>query len=260
MAANWYYTKNRQQMGPVSLEELQRMAGQGLLSPRDLVWQEGMADWARAGSQGLFPEVIALDASPTQEPITLFPVEEPNDYRPRRGAPRRDDDVDVEEDYRPRRRRRASRNEGGMPVGVKVGLIVGGLVLFLFVAGIGLFLILRPALNEIRIGMGNFNNILQPNDRRDPVMGGPSKVYKVHLVQGRTYVIDLKSGQFDAFLRLENSTFLQVALDDDSGGNLNARIVYRCPKTDDYRIIATGLPGARGNCQGPYSLSIRENP
>jgi hypothetical protein len=258
MAANWYYTKNRQQMGPVTLEELQRLAGQGLLSPRDLVWQEGMADWTRAGNQGLFPEVMALEASPTQEPITLVPVEEAEDYHPR-GRTFRGDDYEDEE-YRPRRRRRASRNQGGMPVGLKVGLIVGGLVLFLFGAGIGLFLILRPAANEIAIGMGNFNDFLRPNDQRDPVMGGPSKVYKVHLVQGRTYVIDLKSGQFDAFLRLENSAFQEVAQDDDGGGNLNARIVYRCPNTDDYRIIATGLPGAQGNCRGPYSLSIRENP
>ena len=49
MAAEWYYTTNKQQMGPVSWDELRQLATQGLLKPNDLVWTEGMG-WNRGGS------------------------------------------------------------------------------------------------------------------------------------------------------------------------------------------------------------------
>ena len=38
--ADWYYTTNKQQMGPVSRDELSQLANQGLLKPTDLVWQD----------------------------------------------------------------------------------------------------------------------------------------------------------------------------------------------------------------------------
>jgi uncharacterized RDD family membrane protein YckC len=41
----WYYAKNDQQVGPVSRDELERRAGQGMVSPEDLVWTDGLADW-----------------------------------------------------------------------------------------------------------------------------------------------------------------------------------------------------------------------
>jgi len=47
----------------------------------------------------------------------------------------------------------------------------------------------------------------------------------------------------------------QLAEDDDSGGGLNARIIFRCPQTDNYRVIATSLGGG----QGAYNMSVREN-
>jgi hypothetical protein len=75
------------------------------------------------------------------------------------------------------------------------------------------------------------------------------------MIVNRTYVIDLHSGQFDSFLRLEDSAFRQLAQDDDSGGGLDARIIFRCPRTDNYRIIATSL----GQGQGAYTLTNREN-
>lgn len=41
----WYYSKNRQQNGPVPLEDLVRLVGTGTVAPTDLVWREGMTDW-----------------------------------------------------------------------------------------------------------------------------------------------------------------------------------------------------------------------
>ena len=52
----WFYTRNGQQTGPVSLSELQGLARNGELNPRlDLVWCQGMADWMPGGEvEGLF--------------------------------------------------------------------------------------------------------------------------------------------------------------------------------------------------------------
>jgi hypothetical protein len=58
MASEWHYTLNGQPAGvPVSSSQLRQLAASGQLQPTDLVWQEGMANWAQASSiKGLFPE------------------------------------------------------------------------------------------------------------------------------------------------------------------------------------------------------------
>lgn len=84
-----------------------------------------------------------------------------------------------------------------------------------------------------------------------PHKPGTTRYYDTH---GKRYTIDLVSRDFDAYLRLEDSTGKQLAEDDDSGGNLNARIVFQAPKDDTYWIIATTFLGGTGN----YTLSIRE--
>ena len=50
MATQWYYAQQGQQRGPVSKRQLQRMAASGELQPDDLIWHEGLADWAPASS------------------------------------------------------------------------------------------------------------------------------------------------------------------------------------------------------------------
>jgi hypothetical protein len=51
---DWYYAKNNQQLGPVQFGELQAMAVQGQLTPGDLIWTEGMAQWQAASQvQGI---------------------------------------------------------------------------------------------------------------------------------------------------------------------------------------------------------------
>lgn len=44
----WYYSKNRQQQGPISEEQLRQLAATGQLQPSDLVWKHGMDQWAEA--------------------------------------------------------------------------------------------------------------------------------------------------------------------------------------------------------------------
>src|SRR5262249_27796589 len=95
---------------------------------------------------------------------------------------------------------------------------------------------------------------LTQSDFRDRSRGFSCKVYQVKMFAGRTYTIDLASHEFDAFMRLEDSTGWELAKDDDSGGNLNARIKFRPTEDNEYRIIATTLDGRIGR----FSLSIRE--
>ena len=48
--AVWYYARNNQQVGPLSLEQLQAMVRSGDLRAADRVWGEGMPDWAVVGA------------------------------------------------------------------------------------------------------------------------------------------------------------------------------------------------------------------
>lgn len=51
----WYYTEFDQQHGPVTTADLKQLASSGRLKQSDLVWTDGMSDWAEAGLvRGLF--------------------------------------------------------------------------------------------------------------------------------------------------------------------------------------------------------------
>jgi hypothetical protein len=80
------------------------------------------------------------------------------------------------------------------------------------------------------------------------------KSYTFKMTAGRTYKIDMVSKDLDSFLRVENAKGEEVASDDDSGGNLNARIIYRAPKTEDFQIIATSLAGG----EGKFNLTVKD--
>lgn len=57
----WYYADdNNQQLGPVTEDELTRLAGAGTVDDQTLVWRDGMPDWApyghvRAAGSGALP-------------------------------------------------------------------------------------------------------------------------------------------------------------------------------------------------------------
>ena len=96
--------------------------------------------------------------------------------------------------------------------------------------------------------------VLTPGDPLDRVRQQHFHVVHTYRMKaGQTYTIDLTSG-WDNFLRLENAQGQQLAQDDDSGGNLNARISFRAPQDGWYRIIVTTYaPGASGS----YTLTVR---
>jgi hypothetical protein len=94
---------------------------------------------------------------------------------------------------------------------------------------------------------------LSADDPKDKVITrSPHKVHEHKLKAGSTYIIDLKSNQFDSYLRLEDSAGTRLAEDDDGGGFPNARIVHKAAKDDTYRIIVTSYDGKGG----AYTLSV----
>jgi hypothetical protein len=95
---------------------------------------------------------------------------------------------------------------------------------------------------------------LTTKDVRDRNRNGSyAKIYPIKLEAGKTYQIDMKSRELDSYLRLEDPSGKQVAKDDDSGGNLDARIVYKAEKDGEYKIIATTFaPGLTGK----YTLTV----
>ena len=71
MSQQWFYSKNGQQQGPVSPEQLKQLAAAGKLQPTDLVWKEGMSQWVAASSiKGLFtaPSIPTPPALPPPIP------------------------------------------------------------------------------------------------------------------------------------------------------------------------------------------------
>jgi hypothetical protein len=94
---------------------------------------------------------------------------------------------------------------------------------------------------------------LVAKDPADKVRQVPCKIHAVRLEKDKTYQIDMVGHGIDAYLRLEDSAGKQLAEDDDSGGNLNARIRFAPTKTDLYLVIATTCGGG----EGPYTLTVR---
>jgi CHAT domain-containing protein/tetratricopeptide (TPR) repeat protein len=98
---------------------------------------------------------------------------------------------------------------------------------------------------------------LTRDDPVDPVLKkGFHRVYPVKLAADAYYQIDLVSKDFDAYLRLEDAEGRRLAEDDDSGGDLNARLLYKPDKTDSFRIIVTTYDAAK---TGKFLLTVTKS-
>ena len=104
--------------------------------------------------------------------------------------------------------------------------------------------------DELAINDELINADLKDKVRKDSLC----KTYTYKMTAGKTYLIDMKSRDFDSFLRLEDPDGTQVAEDDDSGGKLDARIVYRAAKTGEYTVCATSVRESMGK----FTLTVKE--
>ncbi|MEX0866077.1 MAG: GYF domain-containing protein [Pirellulales bacterium] len=60
----WFYGKDGKELGPASSDQLRQLAQRGELAADDLVWSEGMSDWAEARRVKLLTGLFPPEASP----------------------------------------------------------------------------------------------------------------------------------------------------------------------------------------------------
>jgi hypothetical protein len=113
---------------------------------------------------------------------------------------------------------------------------------------------LPPGVHVVGPGGLTLDSALDNNDPMDKIRKQLCKTFEVKMLAGKTYTIDMISQQIDSYLRLEDPTGRQLAQDDDSGGNLNARIVFRPQQDGAYRVISTTFDRAVGS----FTLKVRE--
>jgi hypothetical protein len=85
------------------------------------------------------------------------------------------------------------------------------------------------------------------------VQNSPAEIHKVSMSPGKTYVIDLESTNFDAYLRILDANGKELAKDDDSGDDRNSRLRFTPPKDGEYQVVASVF----GAGSGSYVLKIQ---
>jgi hypothetical protein len=85
--------------------------------------------------------------------------------------------------------------------------------------------------------------------------GAFMKVHEVKLSADVEYAIELNSTAFNTYLYVEDAAGKKLAEDNDSGTDLNARVVFRPPSDGTYRILATSF---QPNGLGDYTLLVRK--
>jgi len=104
-------------------------------------------------------------------------------------------------------------------------------------------------LKQVRAGIteAQFQGTLTAKERE--------RSYELNLEPGKTYVIDLHSAAFDAYLKLVGANGKVLAENDDiAPGNQDARLIFTPLAAGKFRIVATSFEG-RGI--GRYVLTIR---
>ncbi len=96
----------------------------------------------------------------------------------------------------------------------------------------------------------------------DPVLNsyGPFKVYSFEAREGERLTVTLRSGAFDAYLRLARQVggiTDEIESDDDTGGDTDARIRFTVPVAGTYLLVAQSLD-AGGT--GSFSLALETTP
>ncbi len=247
MADLWYYTAGGQQAGPVSEAQLRQLAAGGHLNAGDMVWHEGMPQWAPASTvPGLVPEPVPR-RGPVDEPPRRYADRDDDDRRSRdefdrdeldrdRGRGRYRDDEEF--DDRPRRRRR----QAGMSTGAKVaiGLGVGGGVLLLLIVVIVVIVIIA--------------NSDPPNQRTFSIEPGETKTYFANFRAGQRTEVRVntqKNTDIDLFI-FEPGNPMPIVWDDRDVKD--CYIVFQPRVTGQYRLevrnINQGgkLPVGRNRC------------
>src|SRR5439155_34444 len=76
---------------------------------------------------------------------------------------------------------------------------------------------------------------------------------QLKMTGGTKYRLDMVSDDLDSFLVVQDQGGKQLAFDDDSGGNLNARLDFTPPADGTYKVFAAALKGT-----GKFTLTARQ--
>jgi hypothetical protein len=146
MADEWYYAKNGQQLGPVSTAVLTQMATSGQVAPTDLVWREGMPNWAPARTvRGIYAEAPAPVAPAPVAPAAaevygLSPEPAAPAAYASPGPERQLAYAEPEQDYwdrpRPRRRPPSGANVAVLVIGISVAVLLVIVLIILIATGV----------------------------------------------------------------------------------------------------------------------------
>lgn len=226
--AEWYYTTNNQQMGPISWDELRQLASTGLLHPSDMVWKEGMVDWVKADrTDGLFSERVAPRREGRDE------RSEDDRQRPRSRDSRDDDDYDD----RPRRRRRPVST--GMPLGAKVAIIGGSIAVGLLILVVIIVLLVRGG-NSAVVGPNHFNfTLFQGQERTFFVRFNAGQNVRATVTSQAAFNTDV-----DLFIMRNNGAMVAS----DTRVSKDCFVNFVAPATDTYRVRVVNLGPGQAIC------------
>jgi serine protease Do len=99
---------------------------------------------------------------------------------------------------------------------------------------------------------------LRRSDLLLPAESTYAQEWKMAGVAGETVTIDVASLAFDAYAFLFGPGFeADLPQDDDSGGNCNARLTVRLPKSGDYYVVVTSRDKF---ATGAFTLSVAPGP
>lgn len=97
------------------------------------------------------------------------------------------------------------------------------------------------------------NGELDKTDLKDKATQGPCKTFTFKMEKDKSYLVELTSTAYPAYVRLENSAGTQIDADASRFGVATA--FHRSTKTEDYTIIATAQ---NANAVGKFTLTVKE--
>ncbi len=225
----WYYASDNQQLGPITHAALREMAASGQLKPTDLVWVEGMSQWAPASTEpGLFSAPSQPAPPPPPAPVSVVPRQlEQADEKPR----------DV--------RRISNRQSSSWSATTKL-LIAGGVgfvvVLLLVVVGAGI------VMYNARIGSpdshGTYAVNLKIAGQFDTRSVQFQRSQRVHITVTTTKWSGRHEPDVDVYIYDENENLIA----EDKGPEKDCDVVFIAPRTGSYKIVVVLDQGANVEC------------
>lgn len=109
-----------------------------------------------------------------------------------------------------------------------------------------------PEAKPAVIGEETRGRLTSASSTSDP--GAPADLYRFTGQEGQRLAISLNADRFDAYLELFDAHHNSLATDDDSGGELNARLTHVLPQDGEYLVEARAFSSG----EGAYTLKIEE--